>query len=48
MVSNIISPQDDEKFKKPPFPNDTISRQIFEMTEDVQNQLKQQIKDSTL
>lgn len=47
MVSNIISPQDAEKLKKIPLSNDTISRRICDMAEDVQNQLKKQIKDST-
>lgn len=45
MVSNIISPQDAEKLKKIPLSNDTISRRICDMAEDVQNQLKKQIKD---
>lgn len=47
MDSNIISPQDAEKLKKIPLSNDTISRRICDMAEDVQNQLKKQIKDST-
>lgn len=47
MVKTMISPQESEKLKKIPLSNDTISRRISDMFEDVQDQLKKQLKSST-